>query len=177
MRRSRVEPSGVFRHPVPTFTRALSHPPVQRVVLDTNILVSSAYDEWSASWKILNDCIRGELTAVMSPALRREYERILSQTVKIRGHAETVQMFLAAAELFTPQAIPAVVPDDPDDDKVIATAVAGHAGAIITNDRHLLDLDPYHDIRILRPVTFEYLRRDERGDDWRDLARMTGLGA
>ncbi|TSC73166.1 MAG: hypothetical protein G01um101438_189 [Parcubacteria group bacterium Gr01-1014_38] len=33
---------------------------MNRVVLDTNVLVSSAYDELSASWKIVGACMRGE---------------------------------------------------------------------------------------------------------------------
>ena len=48
----------------------------------------------------------------------------------------------------------AFVPDDPEDDKLIAAALGGNAGVIITNDHHLLDLDPYGQIRILRPADF-----------------------
>ncbi|MDP3685935.1 MAG: putative toxin-antitoxin system toxin component, PIN family [bacterium] len=154
---------------------------MKRVVLDTNVLVSSAYDDLSASWKIVEACLRGELTAVVSPALRSEYEEILARTVNIRGHEEQMRAFLAATETVRPASVPHVVEDDPEDDKVIATAVAGRADALVTNDRHLLTLDPYRPeddaepIRIVRPVTFEQLRSEERGDGWQDLARLIGI--
>ena len=40
----------------------------------------------------------------------------------------------------TDSAIIRVVVDDPDDDAVLACAVAAHAQAIVSGDRHLLDL-------------------------------------
>ena len=49
---------------------------------------------------------------------------------------------------------PRVVPDDPGDDKLLALALAAHADAVLTNDRHLLGLDPYGPVRILRPAEF-----------------------
>ena len=44
--------------------------------------------------------------------------------------------------------------EDADDDKFLAAALAGRAGWIVTNDRHLLKHDPYHDIRIVRCGAF-----------------------
>lgn len=148
---------------------------MRRIVLDTNVLVSGAFDDLSASWKIIEACTSGELVAVVSPALQHEYETILERTVNIRGREEQIRAFLQSAELVTPEATPRVVPDDPEDDKIIAAAIAGNAEAVITNDRHLLDLDPYRTIRILRPVAFEHARSEASGGAWDDLARMIGI--
>jgi putative PIN family toxin of toxin-antitoxin system len=128
--------------------------PPTRVVLDTNVLVGSAYAEWSASRRILNACLRGELIAVLSRALRVEYESILAKAVRVRGYEESFQRLLGRAEAVEPAQTPRVVPDDPEDDKLVAVALAGGAGAIITNDHHLLGLDPYGPVRILRPGEF-----------------------
>jgi len=43
---------------------------------------------------------------------------------------------------------------DPKDDKFLDVAVNGGAAAIITGDRDLLELDPFHGIRILDPANF-----------------------
>ncbi len=43
---------------------------------------------------------------------------------------------------------------DPGDDKFLDVAVSGGATAIITGDRALLDLDPFHGVRILSPADF-----------------------
>lgn len=152
-----------------------------RVVLDTNVLVSSAYDTLSASWKIVEACIQGELIAIVSPALQREYEEILARAVSIRGHEEHIRLFLAKADIVHPTLVPHVVDEDPEDDKILAAAVEGRADAVVSNDRHLLHLDPYRPdggttpIRIVRPETFENLRSETQGSGWRDLARLVGL--
>jgi predicted nucleic acid-binding protein len=50
---------------------------VTRVVLDTNVLVAAAYNPRSASRQVVEACLGGGLTPVVSGALRREYEFIL----------------------------------------------------------------------------------------------------
>jgi predicted nucleic acid-binding protein len=50
-----------------------------------------------------------------------------------------------------------VVPEDPEDDKLVAVGLAADADALITNDRHLLTLDPQGPLRILRPAAFVHL--------------------
>jgi putative PIN family toxin of toxin-antitoxin system len=129
-----------------------------RVVLDTNLLVGSAYAEGSASRRIVDACLRGDVIAVLSPALKREYEHVLRRAVRVRGYDEALRRLLGEALSVEPQSTPRVVPEDPEDDKLVAAALAAGADAIVTNDRHLLALDPHGALRILRPAEFVRLR-------------------
>jgi predicted nucleic acid-binding protein len=105
--------------------------------------------------------MRGEIQAVISPDLRAECEHIYPRAVKRRDFDELISQFLDVAELVNPTSTPRAVPDDPDDDKVIAAATAGQVAMIVTNDRHLLVLDPYDRIRIVRPSEFIRRLRDQ----------------
>jgi putative PIN family toxin of toxin-antitoxin system len=43
---------------------------------------------------------------------------------------------------------------DPKDDKFLDVAVNGGAKALVTGDRDLLELDPFHGVRIVGPANF-----------------------
>jgi len=49
-------------------------------------------------------------------------------------------------------AIGPVILADPDDDIVLATAVAGHAEAIVSGDAHLLEVGEFRGIPIITPA-------------------------
>jgi putative PIN family toxin of toxin-antitoxin system len=126
-------------------------PAVTRVVLDTNVLVAAAYNARSASRRVVEACLGGELTPVLSGALRREYEFILGRAARGRPYLEQIHRVLSSAEVVEPARTPRVVPDDPEDDKLVAAALA--AGAVlISNDAHLLALAGHEGLRVVRPV-------------------------
>ena len=145
------------QHPADRAAGAPPPPRPPKVVLDTNTLVASAYAEGSASRRIVEACLRGEVVAVLSPALKDEYLHILGRAVRTRGYDEALRRFIDCALMVEPGAAPRVVPDDPEDDKLVAAALAAAADALVTNDRHLLGLDPYGRLRILRPAEFARL--------------------
>jgi len=60
-----------------------------------------------------------------------------------------VMGYAALAWLIEPVVIEAVIVADPDDDVVLACAVAARAEAIVSGDNHLLDLKQYEGIPIL----------------------------
>jgi uncharacterized protein len=124
---------------------------VTRVVLDTNVLVAAAYHPASASRRIVGACLDGGPTPVVSPALRREYEVILAHAVRGRPYLGRIHRLMGGAEVVEPAQTPRVVADDPDDDKLVAAALA--AGAVlISNDAHLLALAGHEGLRVVRPV-------------------------
>jgi uncharacterized protein len=121
-----------------------------RVVLDTNVLVAAAYNPGSASRRVVDACLSGELAAVLSPALRREHELILARTVRGQPYIEQIRRLLESAEVVDPPRTPRVVAADPDDDKLVAAALA--AGAVlVTNDAHLLGVAGHEGLGVVRP--------------------------
>jgi putative PIN family toxin of toxin-antitoxin system len=124
------------------------------VVIDTNVLVASAYNRESASRRIVDACLAAQLEVVTSLAIKNEYEHILPRAIHDREQLERAMELIRCSRVVAPSTTPRVVDGDPDDDKFVAAAVAGKADAIVTNDQCLLDVDPYHGLRIVRPVDF-----------------------
>jgi putative PIN family toxin of toxin-antitoxin system len=139
-----------------------------RVVLDTNIIVSSFLVALGASARIIAHWRAGLFDLVVSPALLAEYEEVLGYGRIRRRHRMTPEQIAAEiadirrfALLVEPQTVPSVIADDPDDDHVLACALAGHAHYIVSGDPHLLNLQTYQGIRILSPAGFVALLAEE----------------
>ena len=131
-----------------------------RILLDTNVLVSALLFG-GLPRVLLRTAVRGALTFVTSPALLDELEDVL---VGKFGFGRVVSRLTRAeiealADLVEPDELHRVS-RDPDDDEVLAAAVAGRADVIVTGDRDLLALGVHQGIRILTPREFADLPRE-----------------
>jgi putative PIN family toxin of toxin-antitoxin system len=134
-----------------------------RAVVDTNIVVSAFV--WGGNPRaILDAARRGTLTLFTSAALIAELEDVLARAKFAKRIAdagssvdELLGDYLALAQLIRPTADPPAVARDPDDDHVIACALAADAEVIVSSDDDLLTLGRYRDIAILS--TAQMLRK------------------
>jgi uncharacterized protein len=129
-----------------------------RVAPDTNVVVSGLL--WRGRPRhILAAARAGRLTLFTTPELLDELQDVLSRPKLARrmagvGVAASTLLvsFAALAVLVKPASIPPVVLDDPDDDAVLACAIAARAQAIVSGDAHLLQLGLYQGIPIWTPA-------------------------
>lgn len=63
-----------------------------------------------------------------------------------------VRLLARKATFVNPTNLPPAFPDDPDDNHVLACAVAGRADLIVTGDKDLLRIKEYQGIPIVRTV-------------------------
>ena len=142
-----------------------------RVVLDTNLLVSYLITHRPAIATLIDRYLpRESFTLLTGPVLLEELNRVLTYPRLQRYYTnETrvrfVALIAALSEIVElPDAIPRVC-RDPDDDRVIACAVAGKADVIISGDQDLLVLKQVGDILILSAAQFlEWAERREGQD-------------
>jgi len=127
-----------------------------RIVLDTNVVLSALL--WRGTPYRLLDAIRSRSEARLftSPALLDELADVLtrpSATKRLAAIGRTAREVLAdyveAVEVVEPEQVPRVVPDDADDDQVIAAAVAAGADWIVSGDADLLSMSSYQGIAII----------------------------
>jgi putative PIN family toxin of toxin-antitoxin system len=129
-----------------------------RVVADTNTVVSGLL--WYGPPREVLDAARsGKIELFTSSILLAELEDVLSRNklskrLKIVGTTplELVRGYVALGRLVTPLTINPVILEDPDDDHVLACAIAAQADVIASGDRHLLSLKNYEGIDILKPA-------------------------
>lgn len=126
------------------------------VVFDTNVLVSAlgfGGRPLDAVCRPLGPEYRIVVSRETLTELRgvMEYER-LPFTDDERD--QYVELLRREAMNVSPETVPAVIDDDPDDDVFLACALAGDAAFIVSGDDHLLSLGNYRNIEIVTPAGF-----------------------
>jgi len=121
-----------------------------RVVADTNIFIS-ALMFGGVPGSFLDLASLGTFLLVTSPVLLDELDEKLRLKFELSPtDADIVRSRLeATAQIVSAMESLAIIKDDPDDDRVLECAVAGHADYIVSGDRHLLKLGSYDSIPIL----------------------------
>lgn len=127
-----------------------------RVVLDTNVLFSALFSPAGVPGQLVRVALAGRYELIVSPKLLDELRAALARP-KSRLDPPTVARYVGQLEqqhlVQDPAGQPATWTRDPDDDYLIALAVASGADAIVTGDRDLTELvDP--PVSVLTPRAF-----------------------
>jgi putative PIN family toxin of toxin-antitoxin system len=125
-----------------------------RVVLDTNVYLSvflSSEKKLLTLWEL---ALEGRYTLIVSPAIVREFmEKLRDKFGYSEEEREKIKRKLARfTEIVQPKRIPTAIPEDPNDNHILACAIAGKVDLIVSGDKDLLRLKEYEDIPVVRPM-------------------------
>ena len=132
-----------------------------RIVLDTNVFISGVFFS-GPPYEILKAWIDKRIQILITSEILHEYKRVgeeLSHQYPEIKITPILKSFSKNAITISAPRLPHPVCVDPDDDKFLECAVAGHAELVFSGDRHLLDINGFQGIKIIKPRTFadEYL--------------------
>ncbi|MDE0693496.1 MAG: putative toxin-antitoxin system toxin component, PIN family [Gammaproteobacteria bacterium] len=130
----------------------------ERLVADTNVLISAALRSDTPPRQVLDAVQRAGGVLVFSDETFAEVHDRLSKPKFDRyathesrgaflGHLVAVSEWVSISQA-------KLGCRDPDDDKLLETALAGQATCLVTGDRDLLDMNPFRSIPIVDPTTF-----------------------
>jgi putative PIN family toxin of toxin-antitoxin system len=143
---------------------------VLRAVLDTNVFVSSLLNKKGGPAKLLDAWRAGEYLLVISPPIIEEIKAVL-ELPRIKGKYRLVDQdirqlldLLGKDAVLVPgfSDVGNAIPQDPVDRMFLSYALEAGADAIVSGDRHLLDLKAFEGIPIMHVKEFLDLLAGQR---------------
>ena len=131
----------------------------KKVVLDTNVLISSLLKPKSKARDIYRLVLRGEIELYTSVDLISELSRVLEypkfKFEKLQKEVFLKNLMKVATVLVDPKLRVNVIKEDPPDNKLLECAVEAKADYLISGDNeHLLPLRNFQGIKIISPSEF-----------------------
>ena len=129
----------------------------ERIVLDTNVLISAALIASSKPFAVLRRVLDTGFLVFSNETFEEITTRLMRPKFDRYVTAATRQVFLAdlaAVAEWTAITGTVHVCHDPDDDKILETALTGRADCLVTGDADLLKLHPYRGLPIITPQGF-----------------------
>ena len=126
-----------------------------RLVLDTNTALSGLL--WGGTpGRLIEAAEKQRIELFSSTALLAELQGVLSREKFVKQLArraiavtDLFDGYASLVRLVTPANITPTISRDPDDDQVLAAALAAQASLIVSGDAHLLDLKKFQSIQIV----------------------------
>ena len=133
-----------------------------KAVFDTNVLIAAFVAEGICS-RLLVRARQRQFTLITCPFILKELERVLIKKIlSTEGQVREVLRLIAQAVEVNVHPIQVItgVCRDPDDDNILACALAAEADYLVTGDADLLPLHEFKGTSIVTPKDFELLFND-----------------
>ena len=141
-----------------------------KVVLDTNVLIDAFKDEYSYQKRIIDEVIRGRIEAFANNQTLRENRLILERLISdSRFKRELESLFSQINSVENHRRINIV--SDPEDNKILESAVEAQADFLVTEDKVLLELAQYSGVKIVEPIVFWKTYEESFEDPWQKWIR------
>ncbi len=149
-----------------------------RIVLDTNVLIDGFQDDYSAEARLIDAVRSGAIVAVASHPVRKEYQLILRRLISDPDYRKRIEEFFAALEDVEPEYVDVAI-DDEEDMKFLEAGFGGEVDAVVTNDRHLLDIGEADGVQVITPEEAIGRHEDEAdgSGEWQRFVSGWGIGA
>ena len=141
---------------------------MRKAVFDSTTLVSAFLRKKGVTAQLLDYAVKGAFEFYLAPAIIEETCEVLLNREHLRSNFsytdQDVEEYGTLLRAFVRPVsnLPSVqVCRDPNDDYVIAAALAASAPYLVTRDKDLLDLKTYQDVQMIRPEEFIHLVRSQ----------------
>lgn len=129
-----------------------------RVVIDTNIFVSSFFNPNGNPKRVIDLWKNRKITLCVTEEILEEYVEVLARLGFSNEPEleELLRLFKKKNNIIYIASTPKfnLIKDDPSDNKFIECAVTAQAQYIISGDKHLLNLEMFRNIRIISSLDF-----------------------
>ncbi len=140
-----------------------------KVVLDTNVLVDGLKDEFSYEKRIIDEVITGKIEAYANRQTMQENKLILSQLIDNPVYEKELNEFFSQLNYVINRHNIHIV-RDPEDNKILESAVEAGADYLVTRDNDLLRLESYEGVTIVNPSAFWVKYSDDDNSLWNQWA-------
>jgi putative PIN family toxin of toxin-antitoxin system len=133
-----------------------------KIFFDTNVYVAEALLGETAE-EMLSATEKANWRVYASAYLLDELERVLTQELSFSRRLALLSRgkIIRRANIVEPRASHHDVPLDAADTPILRAAASAGVDYLVTNDRHLLDLDPYEGLRIISMTQYYQLLVNE----------------
>ncbi|HYC79888.1 MAG TPA: putative toxin-antitoxin system toxin component, PIN family [Candidatus Binatia bacterium] len=137
-----------------------------KIVIDTNTLINASSDDNNYGNRIVEEVLKGSIEAYANPQTLGENILIASKKITDQQYLEKLLNYFDTVKQVEGQRIHVV--EDPEDNKILASAVAAGVDYLITSDWHLLKIAEYGGVKIVSPQGFWAEYESETGKGWQD---------
>jgi putative PIN family toxin of toxin-antitoxin system len=140
-----------------------------KIVLDTNVIIDGIKDEYSYEKQIIDAVRAGEIEAYANHQTIQENKLIMRRLVDNPEYEQEINDLLSQITQVVNRRQIHIV-RDPEDNKILESAVESGAEYLITRDNDLLSLEKYEGVEIVNPSQFWVRYKDEGNDLWKQWA-------
>ena len=123
-----------------------------KFTLDTDTLISATIARGN-EFELLRLAKEGKIKIILSLPIIEEFKEVISREkfgCSARQVDQVTKRLFDVCDIVIPTVHLNVIKDDPDDNKIIECAVSGNVDYIVFGDKHLLNIQRYHSIPLIR---------------------------
>ncbi len=140
-----------------------------KIVLDTNVLINGIKDDYSYEKQIIDAVRTGEIEAYANHQTVQENKLIMRRLIDNPEYETEINDLLSQINPVVNRHQINIV-RDPEDNKILESAVEAGAEYLVTSDNDLLSLEKYQDVQIVNPSQFWVRYKDESNSLWSEWA-------